>query len=404
MSTFAPPRLVEARNHTPSGAPSWPRVLLSGPPGSWKSGTAALLSADPRITGMHWLEIGDGENTADEYGAIPGVKYSIIDHDGSFLDIYNQVAAHYYLALEAEERGEVIALVMDSASGLNDMLTEMGDTKAREKKIDQSSKRDARATFWSVEYDATITPELRALIKKRDKQLWRIVHNWPGPVVLLSAERMAAVFENGQPNGKQDWWLECRKDLPSKVTAHVRLAGSDPATVVKLRSAKQMIRSDAQTPFTVDRFAVADLVFDWVGCEAGVSRAPMDREYDATAPMPDEVQVDRVGNIQPRPGQSEHELKRRIAEQRRLIANLLEAQDVDAAAIAATEIDEHQLASDDILSKLSEPLRERLGVRPGIEAYTLRELGRAVVDYVGKHKVSPRNAPDAEPAQMAQPA
>jgi hypothetical protein len=94
------------RTRRPTGKPGWPRVLVTGAEGCWKSGTAALLSADERIGRMFWLEVGDGETTADEYGALPGVDYEILDHDGTWLDIYNQVSAAWDVAKAAEEAGE----------------------------------------------------------------------------------------------------------------------------------------------------------------------------------------------------------------------------------------------------------------------------------------------------------
>ncbi|MEK6443697.1 hypothetical protein [Pseudonocardia sp. T1-2H] len=106
MSTYAPPRRnIAPKNHEPSGKPPWTRLLLSGPAGSRKSGTAALFSTDTRLGGMFWMEIGVGERTAEEYGVIPGANYKIIDHDGTFLDIHDQLETHWWLAKDAEDAG-----------------------------------------------------------------------------------------------------------------------------------------------------------------------------------------------------------------------------------------------------------------------------------------------------------
>ena len=287
-----PDNVTQLRTRKPTGRPGWPRILLSGAEGTWKSGTAALLSADDRLGTMFWVEIGLGEQTADEYGSLPGVDYEIVDHDGTWLDMYQQLGAAWQVAKDAEEAGEPPRpLTIDAMSGIHAMLMELGDNRARKRAAAKIAKSNGNsAVVWSADYESNMSSDLWNLIRKRHGQLMKYILTWPGPVVLISRERMATVFENDKPTTQKDWTLECRKDLPSDVTAWVRLFGGGRAEILKLRSAlsAQKVELDDRNPRVGD-FSLATLVFDWVGCEAGVSRAARTVVPDADQDMPDEV-------------------------------------------------------------------------------------------------------------------
>lgn len=287
--------MAVAKNHKPSGKPSWPRLLLSGENGARKSWIAAELSADERIGGMYWLEVGDGEVTAEEYGAIPNADYAVIEHDGTWLDIYEQLCAHWDLAKAAETAGELpVALTVDAMSGVQSMLADLGDTRARRKLANQLREKGKNPDMaWSSECEVTITPDLWNLIKKRHAQFMSKVLTWPGPVVMTSRERVATVFDTaGNPTSKKDWTLECRKDLPSQCTAWVRLTRGNPPMVIKLRSVRHGVMPDEDSAVARRDFSCAKLIFDWVGCESGVSRAPESRQLNADQAMPDEKAPD----------------------------------------------------------------------------------------------------------------
>lgn len=280
-----------AKNRKPTGKPSWPRILLSGDAGGRKSWVAAELSADERLGGMFWLEVGDGEDTADEYGAIPGVRYDIIDHDGTWVDIYEQLCEHWTLAKQAEAAGELrIALAVDAMSGIHSMLHDMADTRARRKLAERlEAKGENPDLAWSSEREVTITTDLWNLIKKRHKQFMSKVLTWPGPVVLISREKVATVFDAaGNPTSKKDWTLECRKDLHKQCTAWVRMNPGEVPLVKKLRSVRHGIMPDEDRAIARRDFTCANLVFEWVGCSPLESRAPDVRELDADQNMPDE--------------------------------------------------------------------------------------------------------------------
>ncbi|MEV1295173.1 hypothetical protein [Pseudonocardia sp. NPDC049635] len=293
----SPPPPAQPRRRKPTGRPGWPRILLSGPEGSWKSGTAAMLSAHPALGLMFWLEVGLGEQTADEYGRLPGVNYEIIDHNGRWDDMLGQLDAHWRLAKAAEESNEPPhPLAVDSMTAIDQMLKEMGDDRSRRREAAKIAKRSGNTSIpWSADYDAQMSPDLWNLIRKRHRNFMRYVLTWPGPVVLTARERMATVFDGEKPTGQKDWTLEARKDLPFDVTAWFRLHGHGRAEVMKLRSvAAPQYAKELEAPAPrIGDLNLGTVVFDWIGCEAGTSRAPRTIVPDADVDMPDEV--DEIG-------------------------------------------------------------------------------------------------------------
>lgn len=282
------------KNRKPTGKPSWPRILLSGDAGGRKSWKAAELSADERIGGMFWLEVGDGEDTADEYGAIPGADYDIIDHDGTWKDIYEQLDEHWKLAKAAEDAGELrIALTVDAMSGIHGMLQNMGDTRARRKLADQLEKKGENPDLaWSSEREVNITPDLWNLIRKRHEQFMSKILTWPGPVVLISREKVATVFDAaGNPTKQKDWTLECRKDLHKQCTAWIRLNPGEVPLVKKLRSVKHGVMPEEDVAVARRDFTCASLIFEWIGCAPLESVAPVSHALNADQNMPDEEPV-----------------------------------------------------------------------------------------------------------------
>jgi hypothetical protein len=267
---------------------------------------------------------------------------------------------------------------------------------------------------WSADYEATITPDLWGLIKKRHGQLMAKFLTWPGPVVLISRERVATVFEGGQPTSKKDWTLECKKDLPSQVTAWVRLEGGGVARVVKLRSAKASVSvmPDQDRARKVSDFSLATLIFDWVGCEVGVSRAARMNVLDADQDMPDEVtEVQPAGSGQegrpsaPLRAVPNEEQLRQIKEQaQRGVGLLMSYGGVDAARKLRDIAAKDPSGKVDVLDDLNQDRRDVLGIKPDVTALTLAQLADAVVGYLekpGRRSVDDTVAGPEDPEQSA---
>ncbi|MEK8108694.1 hypothetical protein NKG94_34675 [Micromonospora sp. M12] len=92
------------RTRQPTGRVPWPLILIEGGEKSGKSWACAQFSTSKRIGQMYWLDLGEG--SADEYGAIPGANYLVIEHDGTWAQIQGAVDAVKAEAARAADAGE----------------------------------------------------------------------------------------------------------------------------------------------------------------------------------------------------------------------------------------------------------------------------------------------------------
>lgn len=363
----------------PDGAPPWPRILVSGPGGSRKSWTMAKLSTDERLGGMFWLEVGADNVTAREYGAIPGANYTLIGHDGTWNGIMGQLGAHWLLAVEAEKRGDPpIALAVDDMAAVNDMLETMKDQRARRKMAAKlEAKNEDPAGAWRSDVDVDVTPDLHNLGKYRHRQFMWFVLSWPGPVLMACGEDMATIYENEKPTKKKDWTLKGRKDLPKTISGWFRLVPGEVPLQLKLRSVREGIvreekgEDEQNRPIPRPGLSLATAIFDWVGCEAGVSRAPQIIDLDADQDAPGEVPPSRSAE------RNEATLTKAV----QLI--------LSAASLADTEhwlkiTEGSPLRDREVTHLVTEPDREALGMRED-QAITLLPLAQLVVGYCRRH-------------------
>ena len=379
------------KTRRPTGRPAWPRILLSGEEGAHKSTEAAKLSIDPRIGTMYWLEVGAGENTADEYGALDGVTYEIIDHDGTWLDIYGQLCAAWDVAKAAESREEPPSvLAVDAAHGVYGMLLEWGDTLARrrlEKQI-QRDNRDRRdpSVAWNLDTEAQKQPDIWNSINRRWGQFMAKVLTWPGPAILIAGEKLVTPFVNGQPDPRapKEWTMDgAPKTLPRQCTAWVRMTRERDPQVVKLRSAKEANAIPEGGSVFRSNFTCSTLIFDWVGCETGVSRAPVHRELDADQVMPGEgaTEQGQQGTRSP--------VRRAAAAPDRPVLGLLDAEKQETFDWWVSKVEQNGDGVLDATGHLTDDDRDVLGLGPD-DAVTLDDLCALIGGYRAKHGHGPR--------------
>lgn len=185
----------------PSGKPSWPVVLLAGCEGGGKSWAAAEATGSDRFGKSLWLEI--GEQTADEYGAVPGADFDILEHDGSFGEILAQLRA---AVTEPLADGKPNLLVVDSMTELWDLLSDEQQTIANRRRSKNANG------------EAQVTMDQWNAAKKRWGYIVSELRRFPGPVVVTARlEQVAVVGSNGQPTGAATWKIRAEKNLPFEV-------------------------------------------------------------------------------------------------------------------------------------------------------------------------------------------
>ncbi len=254
------------KTRQPTGKVAAPLVLLEGGEKSGKSWAAAMLSTSERVGRVLWLDLGEG--AADEYAAIPGTRYEVIEHDGSYRSIYEQICAARDEALRAAANDEPpVVLVIDSMTALWELLKEWIDGRARKREKnrkllaqDPNAEIDLTTDLWN---DAT--GRWRAVMTK--------LMTFNGPVIAIArGKEVIEIGPDGKPGRGKDYKVEGQKHLPYDATVWVRMSREDGARIIGARSVHLGVRP-GERPKRLDvDWSLDWLIFDALKYEPGVVR------------------------------------------------------------------------------------------------------------------------------------
>ncbi|XUL89989.1 AAA family ATPase [Streptomyces galilaeus] len=261
MTTPAPARPARPKLKTrkPTGVVPWPLILIEGEEASGKTYSAAEFSASQRIGQMYWIDLAEG--SADEYAAIPGADYVIIEHDGTYRDILEQIEAVHDAAREAAAAGEPpVVLTIDSVSALWRLLTNWTQERARR------TKKNAKALAEDPDSAVDIAMNLWNDAVERWQRIMHLLQTLPGiAIVLARGKQVSAVDDFGNPvTGRKEWKVSGHKDLGFDVTVWVRFLRDEDPQIIKARSLK--LRVEKRRPLRVPDFTIETLVFESLGC------------------------------------------------------------------------------------------------------------------------------------------
>ena len=266
----------------PTGLAPRPTIMLTGQAKTGKSFLSAMLSADPRVGNSYWLDIGEG--TADQYGALPGVRYSVAEHDGSYRQLLATVRALVSLPGTDPETGKPNLIIVDSSANLWALLSEHAHKSARDSAAGQRVLRD--------DPDAEVTVPIGTwnIARGRWAAVIRPLVTWGGIVILTArGKEVTTVGADGRPvlAGRQaakEYASEAHKSLPFEAKVIVRTIRPGVATLVGAQSAYDL---RAEIGREVADFTLGDLIFDVLGCGQGpagthtISTGPAESEADA---------------------------------------------------------------------------------------------------------------------------
>lgn len=243
--------------HKPTGAVPPPLVLLEGEEKAGKTYAALLLSASKRTGSTYVLDLGEG--TADEYGAIPGADYLVIEHDGSYAAILESLTEVRAEAQRAKEAGEPpVVLVLDSVTALWGGLKDWISGRA------VKSPAGKRALVTDPAAEVKPTMNLWNDAAARHRRVMTLLLTFPGIVVITARGKEVALVEGGKPvEGKRTWSVDCHKDVPFDSTLWVRLKRGQRPEVVGARSVHAARRPGDDTPLAVDGDHDGDLL-EWL--------------------------------------------------------------------------------------------------------------------------------------------
>jgi hypothetical protein len=280
------------KTHAPSGAAPWPLVLLEGDEGAGKSYALAQFSRSERVGEMFWIPLGEG-GVAEQYGAIPGARYEVVELDsGDYLEVIAVVRKIKEYALARKEAGETLPVVLaiDSISGCWEGLKNWVTDRARESKRGKAILRD--------DPHAEIKPprNLWNSANTRWHTLQAELKTFPGIVVVTARGKDVSATDpnTGQPlvgtNGMpvKEWSSEINRELPYAVDVRVRLRRESGAEVVFVRSVahgrKPSENREAQ-PVDVkeaDDRLLEWLLFDALGVDPSTAFVAESREFGAS--------------------------------------------------------------------------------------------------------------------------
>jgi hypothetical protein len=263
----------------PTGKPPHPLMLIAGVEKAGKSYSAALLSASDLVDRTFYIELGEG--AADQYGAIPGVRYEIVPHDGSYEDIARVILA---ATQQPRENGKPHAIIVDSVTELWDMIGDEQQMKANQRAIARAiEQKKPEPTD-----EAQITMDLWNVAKRKWRRIIDMLRVYDGPVALLARMELVTVMQNGKPTTDREWKIRAEKNLPFECDLIVKMYAPQAAKLSGVRSTRLQVPPGAELPlpsFTIDG------LLRRMGLDGTVATAP--RSYIAPRPQDAEELQDR---------------------------------------------------------------------------------------------------------------
>jgi hypothetical protein len=241
-------------------------ILLEGEEKAGKSWAAALLSASPKVGITYWIDLGEG--AADEYGAVPGARYEVIEHSGDYHDVLSQIVAVKAEAARIAEAGEPpVVLVIDSMTDLWEGLKDWASARARKSHYaKQLLAKDPNA-------DIPVSMNLWNDAGARYRKVMTQLLTFPGIVVITAkGKEVTPLTEDGKPKERapKEYRVEGHKSMPYDATMWVRMYRTQKPVVVGARSVKHGIRPGKDDPSPIDadpENLLEWLVFDVLGCD-----------------------------------------------------------------------------------------------------------------------------------------
>ncbi|MGY1624004.1 hypothetical protein ACI789_17545 [Geodermatophilus sp. SYSU D00965] len=259
------------KTRQPTGRVPWPCILLEGEEKAGKSWALAQFSSSDRIGALYWIDLNEG--AGDEYGAVPGAKYQLVEHDGSYAAVLSAVQAVKAEARRAADAGEPpVVLGIDTGSaiwdGLKDWASDRASKSTRNREL---LKRDPNA-------EITISQNLWNDAGSRWRKLQTELLTFPGIVVVTArGKEVTEVDANGRPvEGQKTWSVQTHREFPYAATVWMRLRRGRRPLLVGARSVHVGIKPNTDPAKEVTDPAATGrllewLVFDALRCDPGTA-------------------------------------------------------------------------------------------------------------------------------------
>ncbi|GAA5070285.1 hypothetical protein GCM10023336_55260 [Streptomyces similanensis] len=293
--------LRERRSRKPTNRPNPPIVLLTGLEHTGKRHEAAVASGSDLIGMTYWLQIGGTSGTADYYGRIPGARYEIVPHDGTFTDICD--AVRWMLAQPARD-GKRNMIVVDDVTALWDLLSDAVNRISRaraDRRAQANGRRRARLDDPYLDTDR----DLWNWAKDQWGEFLWLLRRHAGPTVIIARQEIVTAYENDKPTRHTTRRIKAEKNLRAAVDAVVEFHAVGEAYVTGVRTMEYEVQ-----PGRVYRFAGLDHLLRRIGYEhAAPARQVIESRPEACltenlpGPRPQPSQQQNQARRQPQPDQ-----------------------------------------------------------------------------------------------------
>lgn len=264
--------MTEYTTRKPTGKPSWPILLLAGKEKAGKTYAAAVASSSDLVGRTFW--IGVGEDAPDEYGAIPGARFEIVEHEGTYRSILGAVE---WATAQPMVDGKPNLIVVDSAGRIWALLSDNAQETANER---------ARRKKKPIGPDgADTTPDLWNTAKQRWGHILDTLRGHQGPSIVTARLEVVTLFDsNGQPTRDKDWKVVAEKNLPFDVGAVVQMRAYGDVWLTGVRSLR--FRPAPNEYLKLDDFTV-DALWRNLGL---ADEPPGERHHDAPRAMGEDAE------------------------------------------------------------------------------------------------------------------
>lgn len=255
----------QLKTRPPTGRVPWPLILIEGGEKAGKSWACAELSASDKVGRTYWVDLGEG--AADEYGAVPGARYEVVEHNGTMGQLISIAAAVKAEAQRAADAGEPpVVLVIDSMTAEWDLLKGMADAKARARRQRQLARKGKEL---DPDAEISISMDLWNEINSKHRQLMNILMTTPGIVVMTArGKEVAALDSTGRPvEGSREYKVEGQKSLAFDAAVWVRVGLDHDPVIIGARSVHSGIRPGVNRPLRVlHERPLENIIFDVLRC------------------------------------------------------------------------------------------------------------------------------------------
>lgn len=205
----------------PSGVPSWPVVLLAGREKTGKSYHAALASSSALVGRTLWL--GFGEKDPDEYGAIPGADFEIVEYDGKISGLLEMARA---VVAQPSVDGRPNLVVLDSGTVIWDTLRDKATWLAQQ-----------RGSVSRTTGEPIVGMDLWNKVTSEWNQLMRTLRAHNGPVIITARmDTVTVMNDQGKPTAAKQDKVKGQRNLAYDVDAIIEMPERGKATLTGARS------------------------------------------------------------------------------------------------------------------------------------------------------------------------